>query len=155
MTFLERESMTLLKQGPRAVVTRLRAVALMAAAAAALLAGCETTGSGTPVAVEAAKPPDPPMTHARAASECWMQTKQVPLGTDLDKRADIVNKCIDEKKRRRPPVPWSRLRRPLRPTPKRRNRPPPPHPRKKQPASPTAGEPDKKPADADPADKKP
>jgi hypothetical protein len=70
---------------------RLRALALMAAAAG-LLAGCETTGPGP-----AAKAPDPPMTHSRAATECWMQTEKGGASMNLDKRADIVNKCIDDK----------------------------------------------------------
>jgi hypothetical protein len=60
--------------------------------AALALAGCETTGSAAAVA---AKPPEPPMTHARAATECWMGTEKAH--TDLDKRADIVIKCIDQK----------------------------------------------------------
>jgi hypothetical protein len=52
---------------------------------------------------EAAKPPVPasepeePMTHARAARECWMRTEKANAREDLDKRADLVNKCIDEK----------------------------------------------------------
>jgi len=69
---------------------------IMAFGAALALGGCETTGSGT--AAQAAKPPEPPeppMTHARAATECWMGTEKAH--TDLDKRADIVTKCIDQK----------------------------------------------------------
>jgi len=73
---------------------RLRALAL-AAAAGVLLAGCETTGPGP--SAQAAKPPDPPMTRSRAASECWMKTEKGSASGDLEKRADIVNKCIDEK----------------------------------------------------------
>ena len=61
--------------------------------AAMALAGCETTGAGP--APVAAKPPEPPMTHTRAATECWMGTEKAR--TDLDKRADIVTKCIDQK----------------------------------------------------------
>jgi hypothetical protein len=57
------------------------------------LAGCETTGTGT--AAQATKPPEPPMTHTRAATECWMGTEKDHI--DLDKRADIVTKCIDQK----------------------------------------------------------
>ena len=38
-----------------------------------------------------------PMTHARAARECWMKTEKANAHADLDKRADLVNKCIDEK----------------------------------------------------------
>jgi hypothetical protein len=37
------------------------------------------------------------MTHSRAAMECWMKTEKGQPGGDLDKRADVVNKCIDEK----------------------------------------------------------
>ncbi len=59
------------------------------------LAGCETTGSGASQA--AAPAPEPPMTHSRAAMECWMNTEKGAAKTDLDKRADIVTKCIDEK----------------------------------------------------------
>ena len=51
---------------------------------------------------QAAKPAEPvadsePMTHARAARECWMKTEKANAHTDLDKHADLVNKCIDEK----------------------------------------------------------
>jgi hypothetical protein len=51
---------------------------------------------------QAAKPVEPaadpePMTHARAARECWMRTEKGNAREDLDKRADLVNKCIDEK----------------------------------------------------------
>jgi hypothetical protein len=51
---------------------------------------------------QAAKPAEPvadsePMTHARAARECWMKTEKTSAHADLDKRADLVNKCIDEK----------------------------------------------------------
>jgi hypothetical protein len=75
-------------------------------AAAALLAGCETDGNAPgPFAalsspakpVEPAKPPEPPMTRSRAASECWMGTEKGSAKANLDKRADIVDKCIDEK----------------------------------------------------------
>ena len=65
-----------------------------------LLAGCETTSSGT--STEAAKPAEPPMTRSRAATECWMKTEKGSAGADLDKRADIVNKCIDEKMKATP-----------------------------------------------------
>ena len=51
---------------------------------------------------QAAKPAEPasdgePMTHARAARECWMKTERTSAHADLDKRADLVNKCIDDK----------------------------------------------------------
>ena len=37
------------------------------------------------------------MTHSRAAAECWMSTEKGTASQDLDKRADYVTKCIDEK----------------------------------------------------------
>ncbi|HET9175779.1 MAG TPA: hypothetical protein VFN84_05435 [Pseudolabrys sp.] len=37
------------------------------------------------------------MTRTRAARECWMRTEKGNAHQDLDKRADIVNKCIDDK----------------------------------------------------------
>jgi hypothetical protein len=63
--------------------------------AAGLLSGCETTGSGPSVVAE--KPPEPPMTRSRAATQCWMSTEKNSAGSDIDKRADIVTKCIDQK----------------------------------------------------------
>ncbi len=51
---------------------------------------------------QGSKPAEPvadsePMTHARAARECWMKTEKTSAHADLDKRADLVNKCIDDK----------------------------------------------------------
>jgi len=66
---------------------------LLLVLAAAALAGCETVGSGP--AAQAA--PEPPMTHSRAAAECWMSTEKGRADQNLDKRADFVTKCIDEK----------------------------------------------------------
>jgi hypothetical protein len=89
------------------------------------LTACETSGTG-PSAADApkaqaasvrpespgAKPETPPtqtarpaapvddgepMTRTRAARECWMRTEKANPHQDLDKRADIVNKCIDDK----------------------------------------------------------
>ena len=61
--------------------------------AAAALAGCETTGAKP----EAAKPAEPPMTRTRAAEQCWMATEKGNAGLALDKRADVVDKCIEQK----------------------------------------------------------
>ena len=74
-------------------------------AAASLLAGCETDGNSPgPLAsltaskpAEPEKPAEPPMTRQRAASECWMGTEKGSAKANLDKRADIVDKCIDDK----------------------------------------------------------
>jgi hypothetical protein len=72
-------------------------------AAAALLSGCQTDGDGPgPFAslsapAKPAKPAEPPMTKSRAAMECWMKTEKGSAAANLDKRADTVNQCIDEK----------------------------------------------------------
>jgi hypothetical protein len=73
-------------------------------AAAGLLAGCETDGRPGPLASltaskpsEPAKPPEEPMTHRLAAEQCWMKTEKGSAGVNLDKRADTVTKCIDDK----------------------------------------------------------
>jgi hypothetical protein len=80
-------------------LSQIRAAALRLAPlafAGLLLAGCETTGAGAgPQA--AAKPPEPPMTHTRAAEQCWMSTEKGYASVSLDKRTDIVTKCIDDK----------------------------------------------------------
>jgi hypothetical protein len=78
---------------PRNGFARVCRLALLVVAAG-LLAGCETTGS---TRAEATKPPDPPMTQRRAAEQCWMKTEKDSAGVNLDKRADAVTKCIDDK----------------------------------------------------------
>ncbi len=65
-------------------------------------AGPKTEASKPEAKPQAAKPAEPvadsePMTHARAARECWMKTEKTSAHADIDKRADLVNKCIDEK----------------------------------------------------------
>jgi hypothetical protein len=67
------------------------------AASAGLLAGCETDGT-TLAAAKPAAAPQPPMTHTRAAEQCWMSTEgNKALDANLDKRADVVDKCIADK----------------------------------------------------------
>ncbi len=114
----------------------LRSLALALAALA--LAACETTGAG--VKPEAAKAPEPPMTHTRAAEQCWMSTEKGAASMSLDKRADLVDKCIEQKMKG-----GSASAEPA------------PEAKKKKPAV-AAGEKDKKdkkPADADAPGKKP
>jgi len=101
------------------------------AACALMLAACETDGTGPTAAdapkaavasakpdadapqIQASRPPEPvqvaePMTRSRAARECWMRTEKGSAHENLDKRADLVNKCIDEKmKAAGPPPPKS------------------------------------------------
>jgi hypothetical protein len=87
-------------------ISRKISTLILLAAAAGLLAGCETDGNTPgPLAslsspskpAEPEKPAEPPMTRSRAASECWMSTEKGPLRSNLDKRADVVDKCIDDK----------------------------------------------------------
>lgn len=68
----------------------------LAAALLLLLAGCETTVTPAP-GVAAAKPAEPPMTHTRAATECWMGTEKTAARLSLDQRAEMVDKCIADK----------------------------------------------------------
>ena len=64
---------------------------------AGVLAGCETTGPGP--ADAAARPVAEPMTHTRAARECWMSTEKGRADMPLDKRSEIVDRCIEQKMR--------------------------------------------------------
>ena len=81
---------------PMSAVALLTTSLPSAASTALALAGCETVPY--PVAPQvAAAPPEQPMTHSRAATECWMATEKGHADMNLDKRADIVTKCIDEK----------------------------------------------------------
>ncbi|MGB8243259.1 MAG: hypothetical protein WCF76_05100 [Pseudolabrys sp.] len=81
-------------------------IALLTICAVAL-ASCETDTTGPTAGVRPnADAPRPqagpvtnsePMTHSRAARECWMRTEKGSAHENLDKRAELVNKCIDEK----------------------------------------------------------
>jgi hypothetical protein len=101
-----------MRQLPASPSARLRrkAFVLTLFGIAVLLSGCETDGATpNPLAAltspagkkdEAAKPAEPPpkpMTHTQAAEECWMATEKGYSGATLDKRADIVDKCIADK----------------------------------------------------------
>lgn len=96
-----------MRHSPATPPFRRKAAALVALGlAAALLSGCETDGStpgplasltGPLKKEEPAKPAEPPMTRSRAASECWMATEKGRADANLDKRADVVTKCIDDK----------------------------------------------------------
>lgn len=118
--------------------------------AATGLAACET--AGTSVATETAMAPEPPMTRTRAAERCWMSTEKGYAALPLDKRADVVDKCIEQKMKatsgNAEPAPAGSA----------------PEAKKKKQASAAAekkkpaaagGEKDQKPADADVPDKKP
>lgn len=112
--------------GSVSTIRKIRVAAILAVLAVALaLAACETDGTGpsaadAPKAQAASARPEPaapkpetpptqtvrpaaaaddgePMTRARAARECWMRTEKANPRQDLDKRADVVNRCIDDK----------------------------------------------------------
>jgi hypothetical protein len=68
---------------------------LLIALAGLALAACETTGTSAPAKTSTA--PEPPMTRTRAAEQCWMSTEKGATSMSLDKRADVVNKCIEDK----------------------------------------------------------
>jgi hypothetical protein len=127
---------------------------LLVVLAAAGLSACETTGLGT--TTEAAKPAEPPMTRRLAAEQCWMAAEKAHATLPLDKRADIVNKCIEQKLKT---ASGNAEPAPAAPAPDAKKKPASAAAaaEKKKPAAPRAGEQDKKPADAgaDEPDKKP
>lgn len=77
---------------------RTLALAALLLLAAAALGGCETTGVSGPQAAAAPLPP----THQQAALDCWMGTEHLARTLSLDKRADLVDKCIEEKMKGQP-----------------------------------------------------
>ncbi len=100
---------------PRSAIARLASGALLVAAAVSL-AACETAGLGAAGSMAQAatpapptEPPNPmaqentaaasqgPMTHRKAALYCWMSTEHGRADLPLDKRADVVDKCIKRK----------------------------------------------------------
>jgi hypothetical protein len=124
---------------------------LLVVLAAAGLAACETSGLGT--TTEAAKPVEPPMTHRRAAELCWMAAEKGSAAMPLDKRADVVDKCIAQKMKAA-----SGSAAPAGPAPDAKKKKPAgaaAAAEKKKPAAPSASEQDQKPADADAPDQKP
>ena len=129
--------------------TRIIPRLLLIALAGLALAGCETTGTSAPA--KTATAPEPPMTRTRAAEQCWMSTEKGATSMSLDKRADVVNKCIEDKMKggsasaAPAPEPEAKKKKPAAATAEAQ---------KKKPAA-AAGEKDKKPADTDEADKKP
>ena len=128
---------------------------LLLVLAAAGLSACETSGLGT--TTEAAKPAEPPMTHRRAAELCWMAAEKGSAAMPLDKRADIVDKCIAQKMKT---TAGNTEPAPVGPAPDAKKKKPASAAaaaEKKKPAAPGADAKDQKPADAgaDEPDKKP
>ena len=79
-------------------------LALLLLACAPVLAACQTDSTGTPMVqpmaqaapAEAAAPAEPP-TRQEAALQCWASVDKAHKDMSLDKRADIVTKCIDDR----------------------------------------------------------
>lgn len=69
---------------------------LIAFLLAASLGGCTTDGTVAPGPVAQA-PKASALTRPEAAKQCWMATEKGRKDISLDKRADIVTKCIDDK----------------------------------------------------------
>jgi uncharacterized lipoprotein YajG len=74
--------------------TPARATALLLIAASMALAGCQTDDPGASMAAGPV-----PMTRQNAALICWSKTEKDAARMTLDKRADVVTKCIDDKMR--------------------------------------------------------
>lgn len=70
----------------------------LAMAAALMLAGCATTGS-TP----AGQPMPVARTPEQVKGDCWMKYENDPK-MNIDKRADLVDKCIAEHGRTQAPI---------------------------------------------------
>ncbi len=68
---------------------------LLLLAIAPALAACQTDSTGAPMA-QASAPPEPP-TRQDAAMQCWASVDKAHKDLSLDKRADIVTKCITDK----------------------------------------------------------
>jgi hypothetical protein len=82
------------------------AAALTLLAAAMLLSACQTDSPGSPSAQAAPQEqPAKPMTHQEAALQCWMSVEKTHKDLALDKRADVVTKCIDDKMSGKVPPP--------------------------------------------------
>jgi hypothetical protein len=70
---------------------------LLLLAVAPALTACQTDSTGKPVAQAAPAAPAEPPTRQEAAMQCWMSVEKTHKELSLDKRADIVTKCIDDK----------------------------------------------------------
>jgi hypothetical protein len=73
------------------------AFALLLLASAAVLSACQTDSPATPNAQAVPQEQAKPMTRQEAALQCWMSVEKAHKDMALDKRADIVTKCIDDK----------------------------------------------------------
>ena len=69
-------------------------LAVLLIACAPALTACQTDSGPAAQSAE----PKKPLTHSEAALACWMSLEKAPAkDLSLDKRADIVTKCINDK----------------------------------------------------------
>jgi len=69
-------------------------LAILLVACAPVLTACQTDSEGPAAQAE----PQKPLTHSEAALQCWMSLEKGPSKElSLDKRADLVTKCIKDK----------------------------------------------------------
>jgi hypothetical protein len=80
--------------------------ALAAAALAAALAGCTyPTGQyGGREAIAALQGDGPPTSSEMARGQCWMRYENHPVAKNIDKKLELVEKCIEEKRRQYPHI---------------------------------------------------
>jgi len=74
-----------------------QALALLLLAGSPLLTACQTDPPAGPSAQAAPQEAPKPLTRQEAAMQCWMSVEKTHKNTGLDRRADIVTKCIDDK----------------------------------------------------------
>jgi hypothetical protein len=87
--------------------TRRKLPAFTAAAMLIALAACMTQPGGQyggSEAIKKLKSDDPPTTAEMARGQCWMRFENNPLAKNVDKKLELVEKCIEEKRRLYPHI---------------------------------------------------
>jgi hypothetical protein len=74
----------------------------LALAAALSLAACAGGGAQQPRAQATVSGETPPSTPQEAKTQCWMRYENKSAPRDLDKRMELVDKCIQEKMQQLP-----------------------------------------------------
>jgi len=83
-----------------------KALAVLLLIAAPALTACQTDTPGASAQAAPQEAPKP-LTHQEAALQCWMAVEKEHQSANLDQRADIVTKCINDKMKAagQPPAP--------------------------------------------------
>ena len=79
-------------------------------AGAPLLGGCQTDSPAAPSAQAAPQQEPAKPTRQEAALQCWNSVDKQHKDASLEKRADIVTKCIDEKMSGTEPTPAAEVK---------------------------------------------